>query len=107
MGQVLRAVSPSSQGATGHQLRGVIGSWSQSPVSPGSGEWSRVIVCGRVPVSIVKMLSTPLLLQLQESLRLLMRLYSAGQGLKVLWWAWREGGRNGFLYGLGSIAARS
>ena len=32
-----------------------------------------------------------------------MRLYSAGQGLKVLWWAWREGGRNGFLYGLGQL----
>ena len=107
MGQVLRAVSPSSQGATGHQLRGVIGSWSQSPVPQGQGSGHGVIVCGRVPVSIVKMISTPLLLQLQQSLRLLMRLYSAGQGLKVLWWAWREGGRNGFLYGLGSIAARS
>ncbi len=71
------------------------------------GEWSGVIVCVRVPVSIVKMISTPLLLQLQESLWPLMRLYSAGQGLKVLWWAWREGGRegwrNGFLSGLGQL----
>ncbi len=51
MGQVFRAVSPSSQGATGNQLWGVIGVHGlRSPVPPwsrGSGQGSSCVFGSR------------------------------------------------------------
>mgnify|MGYP001294350533 CR=1 FL=1 len=95
MGQVLRAVPSPPQGEASYQLRGMIGGsgsscWSSGP--PRSRERGHAFGSGEDLNLIIS--SVTRACKASDEMHI-----SSGQGLKVLWWAWREGGREGWRYG--------